>query len=118
MEETREFDSAALASLVGDRLMTNFPDVHEAAEFIAGHPIWTHEFVDRDLMDEIRASIIAQHPRFGAYDNSDVTRDNVGQRVAELRAKYGDTLSVKRGNRVRARGPIESAAEIFASGGE
>lgn len=38
-------------------LMCNFSDVHEYVEKKLGRPVWTHEFADKNIWDEIREKI-------------------------------------------------------------
>lgn len=35
-------------------LMCDFSDVHEYVEKKLGRPVWTHEFADKNLLEEIR----------------------------------------------------------------
>jgi hypothetical protein len=49
---TRE--QAAIVGLFTGTLAGPFSDVHKLAEDLAGHPIWTHEFVSRELMDDLK----------------------------------------------------------------
>lgn len=44
MTETRDFPTAVIASLSSGVLLCEFTDMHEAAEYLMGHPIWTHQF--------------------------------------------------------------------------
>jgi hypothetical protein len=38
-------------------LMCDFSDVHEYVEKKLGRPIWTHEFADKSIWEEIREKI-------------------------------------------------------------
>ena len=58
--ETREFPTAVIASISTGVLMCEFSKMQEAAEFLMGHPIWTHHFASKDLWREMQASIAQQ----------------------------------------------------------
>lgn len=45
---------AAIVSAYTGYMCGNFADMHEYAEKIMGHPIWTHEFGDKQLMEKLR----------------------------------------------------------------
>ena len=44
----------AIVSAYTGILMCDFSDVHEYIEKKLGRPVWTHEFADEGLNDEIR----------------------------------------------------------------
>lgn len=112
--ETKEFSTAALASLTGHKLMTeSFSDVHEAAEFVVGHSIWTHEFADKNNVQKIREAILEQHPDLAGFDDSDVTSKNVVQRRIDLIAEYGTTRTLMKGDEQRLKNPIQTLVEIL-----
>lgn len=55
MDETKDFPTAVIASLsTGIMLCNSFSDIHQAAEFLMGHSIWTHHFADKELHQEIK----------------------------------------------------------------
>jgi hypothetical protein len=97
MRETREFSTAALASITSGILLCKFGDMHEAAEFVMGHPIWTHHFASKQLNDDMRKTLLAQHPGL-PIDIEGVTAENYLEHVAALEAKLGKTLSVTKGS--------------------
>lgn len=69
---SKDFPLGVLLSMTTGKMLCNFSDMHEAAELILGHPVWTHEFADRNLCDKIKARVLAQHP-----DLADLTADGV-----------------------------------------
>lgn len=100
MMETREFSTPALASLTGHKLMSeSFSEVHEAAEFVAGHPIWTHEFADKSNVENLRKIVLEQHPDLADFDDSDVTPENVVARRADLIEQFGATRILTKGDK-------------------
>jgi hypothetical protein len=62
MTETRDFPTAVTASLSTGILLYKFGDMHEAAEYLMGHPIWTHHFADKMLTSEMKRAIAEQCP--------------------------------------------------------
>jgi hypothetical protein len=113
--ETKEFSTPVLASLTGHKLMAeSFSEVHEAAEFVVGHPIWTHEFADKSNVKAIRSAVLEQHPDLSEFDDSNVTPDNVAQRRQELIDEYGETRVLTKGDKRRLKHPIQTLTEIVA----
>lgn len=60
--ETREFPTAVIASLTTGVLLCEFSKMHEAAEYVMGHPIWTHHFADEALNRAMRHKIMRPPP--------------------------------------------------------
>lgn len=46
---------AAIITMYTGVLIGSFAEAHGYAEELMGCPIWTHEFADRELCDEIKA---------------------------------------------------------------
>lgn len=109
--ETREFPTAVLLSLVTGKLLCDFGYMHEAAEFVVGHPVWTHEFADRNLCDHIRDTITEQHPDL-AVDASPVTKDNYKEWLAGQIERLGATRTMCIGSEVRHIDPVETLLEL------
>ncbi len=106
MTETREFSTASLASITSGILLCKFSDMHEAAEFVMGHPIWTHHFARQQLHDDMRRTLLAQHPGLPTEIDG-VTADNYLDHVASLEAKLGTTLRVTKGGGLTAMLPTD-----------
>ncbi len=108
MTETKNIDPAALASITTGVLLTEFLPVHEAAEWLLGHPIWTHELPRQ--ADPMKAAALAQFPDMPTEtgESWEICRDAV-------RAVYGDTVAVARGSQVRSQSPIETARQAFGA---
>ena len=89
--ETKQIDPAALAGITTGILMTDFSAVHEAAEQVMGHPVWTHQFPA--LAEQMRDAVLAQFPDMPteAPDGWEACRDAV-------RARYGKAVAVRRGD--------------------
>lgn len=64
---TRE-EAILLSAYTGFLLTPDFSQVHKFCEDTLGRPIWTHEFADRDVQNEIREKLrpkimeLIQHP--------------------------------------------------------
>jgi hypothetical protein len=108
--ETREFPTAVLASITSGILLCKFGDMHEAAEFVMGHPIWTHHFASKQMNEDIRKTLLAQHPGLPTKIEG-VTTENYLQHVAALEAKLGKTLSVTKGSGLTAMLPTDGIPE-------
>lgn len=112
MMETRAFSTPVLASITTGRLLeAPFSKVHEAAEFIIGHPIWTHEFGSAPFVDRLKAKVLLQHPELDV-DASEVTADNYQEFADRLKAELGDTLEVVQGSGDRKADPITTLREM------
>ncbi len=55
MAETRVFSTAAIASISTGILLCRFSEMHEAAEFLMGYPIWTHHFGSGELFHKMQS---------------------------------------------------------------
>lgn len=110
----RVFPIEDILSLTTGRVLSSFSSMHECAEFVAGHPIWTHEFASGALWLTLREAVFAQHPQLQAASVDGITRDNWQAYVARFREEYGPTLSIKRGTAERAAGPAETLVQVMA----
>jgi hypothetical protein len=103
---TQEFPTAAIVSLTTGILLCDFSEMHKAAEFMMGHPIWTHHFADKELRRKMRDAVIAQHSDIPvALDG--VTKENYKEHVAALEAKFGSTLLMRSGDGHMAMSPLD-----------
>lgn len=73
--ETRDFPVAVIASISSSILLCKFGELHEAAEYLMGHPIWTHHFAGKDLWKEMQQTVLAQC-RGMPTDAPNITEDN------------------------------------------
>jgi hypothetical protein len=101
MTATKNIDPVALASITTDIIMTSFGAVHEAIEWILGHPVWTHELPS--VADTAKGLVRAQFPDMpiGIDDHWTVTAEAV-------RKHYGETVEVSQGTAQRTATPIET----------
>jgi len=103
---TREFPTAVIASISSGVLLCEFSAMHEAAEYLMGHPIWWHHFADKQLWQEMQRTILEQCPGMPT-EVADVTRENYKARVAQLNAELGETVRIRRGGGLTAMLPTD-----------
>jgi hypothetical protein len=106
MTETRHFPTPVIASLSSGVLLCKFSDMHEAAEFLMGHPIWTHHFASKDLWQAMQRSILEQCPGMPA-ELPDTTKENYQAKVANLEREVGKVVRIRRGDGKTAMHPLE-----------
>jgi hypothetical protein len=112
----RTFPTTVVLSIVSGRLLCeSFGDMHELAEYVAGHPIWTHEFAEQSLSDRLRRELIAQHPVLRGTDLASLGKDNFREWTDREVARVGDSLEITKGNARRVEGPAQSLDRIAHS---
>ncbi len=107
MSETRDFPTEVIASLSsGVMLVDSFNTMHQAAEFLMGHLIWTHHFANEELWAEMRKTILEQCPGMPTRDD-EITKENYREKRAELIAAMGPTVRIRRGGGLTAMLPTD-----------
>ena len=106
MTETRDFPTTVIASLSTGVLLCHFEEMHEAAEFLMGHLIWTHHFASKDLWKEMQRTIAEQCPGMPTEING-VTPENFQEKVAALCADLGPTVRIRKGGGLTAMLPTD-----------
>lgn len=106
MSETRAFPTAVIASLSSGVLLCKFSDMHLAAEFLMGHPIWTHHFASKELWQEMQKTILAQCPDMPT-DLQGVTKENYLDHVSSLETELGKTVKIRKGGGLTALLPTD-----------
>lgn len=100
--EWLNFPTAAIATLSsGVMLCKEFKEMHQAAEFLMGHPIWIHHFADKQLWLEMQRTIAEQCPGMPTELHG-VTRDNYGEHVAKIETEFGKTVRIRKGSGLTA----------------
>lgn len=94
MAETRDFPTPVVASVVSGILLCPFSDMHECAEYVLGHPVWTHQFPT--LRHDMQRAVLAQHPGLPA-ELAGVNRDNWQEHARRLIEQFGPTLRLEKG---------------------
>ena len=107
MTETRDFPTAVIASLSCGTLLCKFSDMHEAAEFLMGHPIWTHHFASKDFWQEMQCTIAEQCPGMPMSEPEGVTKDNYLEYAAKLETEHGKTVKIRKGGGLTAMLPTD-----------
>jgi hypothetical protein len=93
MSETKEFSTAAIASISTGVLFSKFSEMHEVAEYLMGSTIWTHQFADEKLYAVLKKAILKQYPEMPTILEN-VTKDNYRERLAEIENKFDKVLSI------------------------
>lgn len=106
MIETRDFSTAAMASLSSGTLLCGFSEVHEAAEFLMGHPIWTHHFASKDLWQKMQKAILEQCPGMPT-EIEGVTKENYQEKLAAIEAEVGKFVRIRKGDGGTAMHPMD-----------
>ena len=110
MTESKEFPTAVIASLSSGICLGGFGAMHEAAEYLMGHPIWTHHFADKGICTQMQRAVIDQCPEMPT-EISGVDKDNYLEKVADLEANIGKTVRLKKGSGVTAMHPLDGIPE-------
>ena len=84
--------------------------VHEAAEWLLGHPVWTHEFIIPEIKQALIDEVLRQFPDMPTEKPEDWATCRLS-----LHSAYGDTVAVERGNRERTVDPVTSAIDLKES---
>jgi hypothetical protein len=106
MTETRDFPVAVVASMSTGVLLCQFSEMHEAAEYLMGHPIWTHHFGSKDLWKEMQRTISEQCPGMPT-DAPGITRENWPEFAAKLEAEFGKVVKIRKGGGLTAMLPTD-----------
>ena len=108
MSETRDFPTAVIASLSTGVVLCDFSAMHEAAEYLMGHPIWTHHFASEQLNDDMRRAIAEQCPGMWTREQvKGVTRENWQEYCAKLEIDFGPTVRIRKGSGLTAMLPTD-----------
>lgn len=106
MTETRDFPTAVVASMSTGVLLCEFGDMHEAAEYLMGHSIWTHHFASKELWQKMQRCIVEQCPGM-PINIEGVTKENYLQKAAEIEREIGPTVRIRKGDGGSAMHPLE-----------
>jgi len=110
MPETRDFPTSVIASLSSGVLLCEFSKMHEAAEYLMGHSIWTHHFASKDLWKAMRGKILEQCPGMPT-DVTGVTKENYAEKLSEIEKELGVSVMIRKGNGETAMSPLEGIPE-------
>ena len=107
MVQTRDFPTAVIASISTGILLCDFGKMQEAAEYLMGHPIWTHHFADKTLTLEMKRTIAEQCPGM-PMEIDGVTKDNYLEKLAVIEAEIGKTVRIRKGGGLTAMLPTDA----------
>lgn len=102
----RDFPTSVIASLATGVLLCKFDEMHEAAEYLMGHPIWTHHFASKDLWQKMQARIVQQCPSMPT-ELLGATRENFLTKLAEIETQIGKTVTIRKGDGMTAMHPLD-----------
>jgi hypothetical protein len=106
MTETRDFPTTVIASISAGVLLCDFSAMAEAAEYLMGHPIWTHHFADKQLWHEMQRTIVEQCPGMPT-ELEGTTKDNYLDTIAEIEKALGKTVRIRKGSGLTAMLPTD-----------
>lgn len=106
MTETRDFPTAVIASISSGTTLANFGEIQEAAEFLMGHPIWTHHFASKQLWEEMQRTVLEQCPGM-PIDTPGVDETNYKEYVAKLEEEFGKVVKIRKGGGLTAMLPTD-----------
>lgn len=109
----KSFSVPAIVSLMSGRLLCNFSDMHEVAEHVMGHPIWTHEFASEALWALMKAKVSEQHPDLPSEAPEWVDKETWQRWRDQLVEQYGATRELAKGDEERAADPMTTARNIL-----
>ena len=101
MSEAKEFPTAVIASLSSGVLLCGFDEMNQAAEYLMGHPIWTHHFASKNLWQEMQKTILEQCPGMPTAAPG-ITKDNWPEFKAKLEADLGEVVKIRKGGGLTA----------------
>lgn len=104
--DTRVFPTAVIASISTGVLLCEFGKMHEAAEYLMGHPIWTHHFSDKALSAQMQAAILEQCPGMPT-EIEGCTKDNYLAKLAGIEAEVGPVQRIRHGSGLTAMHPMD-----------
>jgi hypothetical protein len=108
MTDTRDFPTAVIASIsTGIMLCESFDKLHEAAEFLMGHPIWTHHFGSKQFHQEMQRTIAEQCPGMPTEAPDTVNKDNWREYLTQIEADIGPTVKIRKGSGLTAMLPTD-----------
>lgn len=108
MSETKEFPTLVVASTVtGIGLCEglNYSKMQECAEWLCGHPVWTHELAYQPIIDRYKSEGYRQFPQFPSVEEAETDYAAAAQKAI---AAYGEVVSVEKGEGKRDGSPMQT----------
>ena len=91
---SKTFSTAAVVSLSSGVLLCDFSKMHELAEHLMGHPIWTHQFASKTLWNRMRGKLLEQHPALPSTEPKGVGGENWQEYLADACVMFGEELPI------------------------
>lgn len=118
---TKSWPIETVLALTTGRLLKHggFGDMQELAEYVLGHPVWTHEFADRGMVTKMKNAVFAQHPTLRNAEAFDATAakrsldDYLAGYVERAAATFGASIEIEAGKQERTESPLASAARLM-----
>jgi hypothetical protein len=110
MAEIRDFSTAIIASLSTGITLCEFSEIGDAAEFLLGHPIWSHHLSDETICSDIKRMIAEQCPGMPA-DLQNVSTENYRDHIVRLEREFGKTVKIRKGSGLTAMLPTDGIAQ-------
>ena len=94
MTSTKDFPTADVLSTITGRLMGDIDGVYKVLEWMAGHPVWTHQLPR--IGREAQPVLTNRQPELQrAIDEAEqVNPDNYREWLARWENRYGPTIAV------------------------
>jgi hypothetical protein len=86
--------------------------MHEAIEFLVGHPVWTHEMASETLANHLKELVLEQHPELATFPADKITRENWQEFLTQAEDIHGKTVMLTQHAEERKENPIESLVRI------
>lgn len=91
--EKKDFPIAVVLTITTGRLLSNPIEFHDAIEYIAGEPIFTHQL--GSAAKKIKPLIFKQHPDLEKIDRESINENNYQEKLAEFEKLFGATLGIE-----------------------
>ncbi|HBR26846.1 MAG TPA: hypothetical protein DD732_07425 [Rhizobiales bacterium] len=91
-------------------MLCKFDEMHEAAEYLMGHPIWTHHFADKGLWLKMQRAVVEQCPGMPT-ELPGADKDNYLAKLAEIEAEIGKVVKIRKGDGSTAMYPLDGIPE-------
>jgi hypothetical protein len=112
----KRFSATAVIGLYTGYLLSSFSEMHEAAEQLMGHPIFTHEFADRSLVNNMKKKLLSLFPEIIEAEElvAGCNERNYEEKALAITEHWPNGFILRRGGETRKEDPISSAERIFS----
>lgn len=110
---TKMIRTTTLIALVSGKSLAPFNEIHEAAEWVMGHSVWTHEFADKELWQRMRGVVLAKYPQL-SVSVEHINSENYRDEIPKIEAMFPPTFAIEQGVQGRTEDPIDSLERIVS----